>query len=115
MLTNHCMYLQWYLELLSASCGFNSRREQPFFAVMIDQNHCCKFVFRDDFGWQIATRFCCKVRNLPPKIRVCHLSLFLKLPPKGINYSVERDLGCKSEIRWEENDNNTFLLGKFQA
>ena len=25
MLTNHCMYLQWYLELLSTRCGFDSR------------------------------------------------------------------------------------------
>ena len=27
MLTNYCMYLQWYLELLSLYCGFDSRRE----------------------------------------------------------------------------------------
>ena len=45
MLTNHCMYLQWYLELLSASCGFNSRREHRFFAAMIVKIHCCFFYF----------------------------------------------------------------------
>jgi len=27
MLTNHCMYLQWYLELLRGSWGFDSPRE----------------------------------------------------------------------------------------
>ena len=37
MLTNHCMYLQWYLELLSTSCGFDSRWEHRFEAVMIEK------------------------------------------------------------------------------
>ena len=37
MLTNHCMYLQWYLELLSCSCGFDSRREHQIEAVMIEK------------------------------------------------------------------------------
>ena len=45
MLTNHCMYLQWYLELLSASCGFDSRWEHRFFATMIVKIHCCIFYY----------------------------------------------------------------------
>ncbi len=28
MLTNHCMYLQWYLELLRLYCRFDSYRER---------------------------------------------------------------------------------------
>ena len=47
MLTNHCMYLQWYLELLSASCGFNSRREQVKKAAMFDYNSLLLFLFYD--------------------------------------------------------------------
>lgn len=31
------MYLQWYLELLSCSCGFDSRREHQFKVVMIEK------------------------------------------------------------------------------
>ncbi len=45
MLTKNYMYLQWGLELLSASCGFDSRREHRFFAAMIVKIHCCIFYF----------------------------------------------------------------------
>ena len=31
------MYLQWYLELLNTSCGFDSRWEHRFEAVMIEK------------------------------------------------------------------------------
>ena len=33
-LTNHCMYLQWYLELLRLYCRFDSYRRRSFLAVM---------------------------------------------------------------------------------
>ena len=39
------MSFQRGLELLSASCGFDSRRENRFFATMIVKIHCCIFYF----------------------------------------------------------------------
>ena len=45
MLTKNYMYLQWGPELLSASCGFDSRREHRFFCSNDRKNSLLHFLF----------------------------------------------------------------------
>ena len=48
MLTKNYMYLQWGPELLSTSCGFDSRWEHQFEAVMIEKVIAAFFVIESN-------------------------------------------------------------------
>ena len=75
MLTNHCMYLQWYLELLSCSCGFNSRREHQFEAVMIEKVIAAFFVFWVEISTQMCGIWCKKEKGLSMNVNLVFLSV----------------------------------------
>ena len=69
------MHLRWNPNLLSASCGFNSRREHQFEAVMIEKVIAAFFVFWVEISTQMCGIWCKKEKGLSTNANLVFLSV----------------------------------------